>query len=179
MDNWTGLADYIRKIPAVFLVAILSVLALIIFMPEQQAKMLAVDEFRGQFRVYLGPAFLLTVSFCVARIFTFLMQAHNQRKALKQRQQRLNQLTPEEKGYLIPYIHEQQNSIHVGMDDGVMAGLRSKGITYLAANMGDLINGFAFNLQPWAREHLEKNPQLLDGHSGHPMTPGQKLNSRW
>ena len=29
-----------------------------------------------------------------------------------------------------------------------MAGLRSKGIIYLAADMGDLLNGFAFNMQP-------------------------------
>jgi hypothetical protein len=92
----------------------------------------------------------------------------------------LHKLTPEEKGYLIPFIEGQMNSINVGMDDGVMAGLRAKGITYLAANMGSVLDGFAFNLQPWAREYLEKNPNLLEGAAGHPMTPQQKLHSsRW
>ena len=179
MEKLTGFADYFRKIPAAFLVAIVSVLGLILFLPEEYAKTLAVDGFRNEYRVFLGPAFLLTLSFCAARIFNFFMQGYRQKQALKKRQQALHNLTPEEKGYLIPYIEGQQNTVNVGMDDGVMAGLRSKGITYLAASMGDLLHGFAFNLQPWAREYLEKNPRLLDGYVGGPMTPRQKLHSRW
>jgi hypothetical protein len=41
-----------------------------------------------------------------------------------------------------------------------------------------LLDGFAFNLQSWAREYLEENPHLLNGHAGAPMTPRQKLHSR-
>jgi len=178
MEKLTGFADYFRKIPAAFLVAIVSVLGLILFLPEEYAKTLAVDGFRNEYRVFLGPAFLLTLSFCAARVFNFFMQGYRQKQALKRRQETLHSLTPAEKGYLIPYIEERQNTVNVGMDDGVMAGLRSKGITYLAANMGDLLNGFAFNLQPWAREYLEKTPHLLDGYAGGPMTPRQKLHSQ-
>ena len=179
MDKLTGFTDYFRKIPAAFLVAIVTVLGLILFLPEEYAKVVAVDGFRNEYRVFLGPAFLLTLSFCVARVFVFLMQGVAEKKALKRRRESLHNLTPEEKGYLIPYIEGQQNSIYVGMDDGVMSGLRAKGITYLAANMGDLLNGFAFNLQSWAREYLESNPNLLDGYAGQPLTPRQKLHSRW
>jgi len=179
MEKLTGFADYFRKIPAAFLVAIVSVLGLILFVPEEYAKTLAVDGFRNEYRVFLGPAFLLTLSFSAARVFNFFMQRYRQKQTLKKGQEALQNLTPEEKGYLIPYIEGKQNTINVGMDDGVMAGLRSKGITYLAANMGDLLNGFAFNLQPWAREYLESNPHLLDGYAGGPMTPRQKLHSRW
>lgn len=178
MEKLTGFADYFRKIPSAFLVAIVSVLGLILFLPEEYAKTLAVDGFRNEYRVFLGPAFLLTLSFCVARIFIFFMQGYRQKQALKKRQEALYSLTPEEKGYLIPYIEGQRNTVNVGMDDGVMAGLRLKCITYRAANMGDLQNGFAFNLQPWAREYLKKNPHLLNGYAGGPMTPRQKLHSR-
>lgn len=178
MDKLTGFADYFRKIPAAFLVAIVSVLGLILFLPEEYAKTLAVDGFRNEYRVFLGPAFLLTLSFCAARILNFFIQGHRQKQKAKKRQKALHNLTPEEKGYLVSYIEGQQNTVNVGMDDGVMAGLRSKGITYLAANMGDLLNGFAFNLQPWAREYLDQNPHLLDGYVGSPMTPRQKLYSR-
>ncbi len=178
MDKLTGFADYFRKIPAAFLVAIVSVLGLILFLPEEYAKILAVDGFRNEYRVFLGPAFLLTLSFCAARVFNFFMQRYRQKQALKKLQEALHRLTPEEKGYLIPYIEGQQNTVKVGMDDGVMAGLRSKGITYLPVSMGDLLNGFAFNLQPLAREFLEKNPHLLDGYAGGPMTPRQKRRSR-
>lgn len=179
MEKLTEFADYFRKIPAAFLVAIISVLGLILFLPEEYAIIVAVDGFREQYRVYLGPVFLLTLAFCAARIFTFFMQGHSQRKALKKSQETLHNLTPEEKGYLIPYIEGQQNTINVGMDDGVMGGLIKKGITYLATNMGNTLNGFAFNLQPWARQYLEKNSHLLDDYAGQPMTPRQKLQSRW
>ena len=179
IDKLTDFADYFRKIPSAFLVAIVTVLGLILFLPDDYAQIVAVDGFRNEYRVYLGPAFLLTLSFSAAKIFTFLMQGYMQRKALKKKQKSLHKLTPEEKGYLVPYIEGQQNSVYVGMDDGIMSGLRAKGITYLAANVGSLIDGFAFNLQPWAREYLENNPHLLDGYAGQPMTPQQKLYSRW
>ena len=109
----------------------------------------------------------------------FFMQGHWQRKAVKSRQSSLHKLTPEEKGYLKPYIVEQKNSIYVGVDDGVMSGLRSKGITFLASNMGSMLEGIAYNLQPWAREYLESNPHLLHGALGRPMTPKEKLGFRY
>lgn len=80
MEKLTELVEYFRKIPAAFLVATLFVLGLILFLPENYAQTVAVDGFRNEFRVYLGPVFLLVVSFCSARIFTFFMQGHNQRK---------------------------------------------------------------------------------------------------
>lgn len=178
MDKFTAFAEYFRKIPAAFFVAVLTVLGLVLFLPEQYAKILAVDTFRSQYRAFIGPAFLLVLAFGAARLFTWLAGAHTQRKLVKERNELLHKLTPEEKGYLVPYIQNEQNSVYVGMDDGVMAGLRKKGVTYLAANMGDLLNGFAFNLQPWAREYLQSNLQLLDGYAGQPMTPRQKLHAR-
>ena len=178
INKFTGLADYFRKIPAAFLVAISTVLGLILFLPEELAKLVAVDNFREQYRLYIGPAFLLTISFCAARIYTFLIRGYNQKKALKLKQKSLHKLTPNEKGYLVHFVIHQQNSVNVGMDDGVMAGLRSKGITYAPTRIGSALDGFAFNLQPWAREYLDENPQLLDGAEGAPMTPQQKIQSR-
>jgi hypothetical protein len=179
MDKFMAFAEYFRKIPAAFLVAVLTALGLVLFLPEQYAKILAVDTFRSQYRAFIGPAFLLVLAFGAARFFTWLAGAYAQKRLVKERNELLHKLTPEEKGYLVPYIQNEQNSVYVGMDDGVMAGLRKKGVTYLAANMGDLLNGFAFNLQPWAREYLQSNLQLLDGYAGQPMTPRQKLHARW
>ncbi len=176
MDKLTGFTDYFRRIPAAFLVAIVSVLWLILFLPEETAKTLAVDQFRGKYRLFLGPAFLLTASFLVARLFMFFMQGHTERRNLKASQEGLHQVTPEEKGYLVPYINGKRNTINVGLDDGIMGGLEAKGITYRASKMGDLLNGFPFNLQPWARSYLEENPHLLHGFAGEPMTPRQKLH---
>lgn len=180
MEKITNLADYFRKVPAAFLVAIVTVLGVILFLPMDLAKKLAINDFREEFRVYIGPAFLLTTSFCVARIYMFFINGYNQRKNIKARKEQLTKLTPEEKGYLVPFIRGQSNSVHVGMDDGVMAGLKAKGITYCPTNMGDVLTGFAFNLQPWAREYLEENPHLLNGATGQPLTPQEKMGfGRW
>lgn len=179
MDSLPKFADYFRKIPAAFLVAITSVLGLILFLPEETAITLAVDEFREKYRVYLGPTFLLTVSFLAARFFMFLSKGYTSRQKLKVMQEALQHLTPEEKGYLVLYIEEQKNTIYVGADDGIMSGLVLKKITYRASNMGSLVEGFAFNLNPWARTYLEKNSHLLDDYTGKPMTPVQKLLGPW
>ncbi|MGL6349088.1 MAG: super-infection exclusion protein B [Aeromonas sp.] len=95
---------------------------------------------------------------------------------MKNRCRQLHTLTPEEKGYLIPYVIDQQNSIYVGMDDGIMFGLRAKRVTYLASSMRDILDGIACNLQPWAREYREDHPYLLDGYIGKPLTSRQKRN---
>lgn len=177
MDKLTGFVDYFRKIPATFLVAIVSVLAIILFLPGEISKSLAIYDFREKYKVFLGPLFILTIFFCFARVFNFFMSGHSERKRLKNRQKMLHQITPEEKGYLVPYIIHQKNTLYVGIDDGVMSGLETKQITYCASSTGSLLKGSAYNLQPWARDYLNDNPQLLDGHVGEPMTPQEKLYS--
>jgi len=120
MYKLTGFADYFRKIPAALLVAIVTVLLLILFSPVETTKTLAINEFRNQYRVYLDPAFLLTTSFLIARIYLFFMKGYTQKKNMKAKQDSLHNLTPEEKGYLIPYIQNQHNTAQVGIDDGIM-----------------------------------------------------------
>jgi len=179
IEKLTNIADYLRRIPAAFLVAMVCALGLILFLPAGAAKVLAVDKFRETYRIFLGPAFLLIVSFLAARIFMFCRQKMNEKRLLLSKQKTLHKLTPEEKGYLVPYIIHQKNTLYVGPEDGIMNGLVAKGITYRAASIGNLLDGIAFNLRPWAREYLENNPHLLDGAVGQPMTPRQKLHSGW
>lgn len=179
MDAIARIADFLRKIPAEFLVALLTVVALILFLPEKQAEVLAIDDFRENFYTYLGPGFLLILSFCVARGISYGRDKWKMKQRREIRQAYLHNLTPEGKGFLLPYIRDQATSVYVGPEDGTMASLRSKEITYMAFSIEDSLTGFAFNLQPWAREYLEQNPHLLDGFSGCPLTPREKLRSGW
>lgn len=178
MDVVTGIVDFFRKIPTVFLVAITCVMGLILFLPETLASQVAVDGFRREYRIYIGPAFLLAISFLVAKTYLFFNDIYEYKQNQKSRIAWLEKLTPEEKGYLAPYIINGLNTQKCGPDDGVMGGLVAKGITYRSSNIGSLVEGFAYNLQPWAREHLEKNQHLLDGASGRAMTPGERLGFR-
>lgn len=176
---WTDIIEYLRTIPAAFLFAIGFVLALILFLPEEYARVIAVDGFRTEYRVFLGPMLLFVIAIGAARAYTAIIKLFSNIRASKQRQNLLHKLTPEEKGYLVPYIEEQKTSIYVGIDDGIMSGLRARGITYNPTNAGDLLNGIAFNLQPWAREYLNNHQELLNDYVGQPLTPHQKFRARW
>ena len=81
IEKLTKFTDYFRKVPAAFLVAIISVLCLILFLADDIAETLAVDEFRSSYRKYLDPAFLLTVAFSIARIFIFFKDIYNRKKS--------------------------------------------------------------------------------------------------
>lgn len=56
--------------------------------------------------------------------------------------------------------------------DGVKRSLVDKGIIYQASQLGDTLRGWAFNMQPWARENLELNQHLPEGLS-------DKVNTRF
>lgn len=81
----------------------------------------------------------------------------------KRRAKWLTSLTPDERGRLLPYIRDQRASVRFPIEDGVVGGLVGKGILFRASNVGHAISGFAFNVQPWAREELERHPELLSG----------------
>ena len=173
MKKFTDISEYFRKVPIPFLIAIVSVLALVLFIPKSIAETLAVYDFRNQFRVFLGPTLLLAIFFLIARGYIFQMDGVKNKKRIKKQQLALHKLTAEEKGYLILYLHGQ-NSIYVGLEDGIMGGLLSKNIVYRTGSTGSVFQGFAFNINPWAREYLEKHQELLDGAIGEPLTPEEK-----
>jgi len=163
IDKFKDVAEYLSKIPLAFLIAILSFLGITLFSPEYVAEKLAIDGFRETFRVLLGPSFLLTFSFFIARLFTKLKTLIHEKKTLKERYSMLRDLTPAEKAYLAPYIFDQETTQYFGAEDGIKGSLEAKIIIYQASVMGHLITGFAYNLQPWAREYLTKHPELLEG----------------
>lgn len=47
------------------------------------------------------------------------------------------------------------------MADGVVGGLEAQRILYRSSNVGDL-DEWAYNIQPWAWEHLKSSPGLLE-----------------
>lgn len=159
-NNYT---DFFKKIPMVFLIAIIFVIGVILFIPEELAKILAVDGFRKTFRVFLGPSLLLLIFLLIARLFLFFTEIYTKNKVLKNRFKLFQNLTPEEKEYLSEYVDKDKNSLIMPLEDGVIGGLETKGIVYIASNMGYLGGAFAFNLQPWALEYLKKNKKLLKG----------------
>ncbi len=72
----------------------------------------------------------------------------------------LHGLTVEERATLLQFMNGQ-NTASFNISDGVAGGLVRKRILYIAATAFHPFS-VPHNLQPWARDYLEKNPSLLD-----------------
>lgn len=132
-----------------------------LFFPHQVAASLGIEGLRNQFRPWLGVAALVSAAGLMIFFGSGLEARWNLRKETKKAYAQLRNLTGEEKVLLAPYLAEQTNTQYFDIRDGIATGLQSRGILYRPTNLGNLLRGFAFNLQPWARSELEKHPELL------------------
>jgi len=175
IDKVLNALDWLRKVPIGFLLALLIVLALLLFLPTEIAETLAVSDFRNVYRRFLGPTFLLFASFFITKALLSLNDFRRRKASQRRRLLQLHKLTPEEKGYLAQFILHQRNTIHVAMGDGIAGGLEANGIIYCSSNEFNILEGPPFNLQPWAREYLSQYPNLLEGAVGGPQTNEERI----
>ena len=77
-------------------------------------------------------------------------------------EQLLHTLTSDEKTYLSYFVNDNENTQYFKIEDGVLEELEKKKIIYKSGSLDNSIPGQAYKLQPWAKEYLAKNPQLLD-----------------
>lgn len=175
-EAYKAIENFFANLPLPLLVSIFTALAFVLFCSPEIASTLAIEKVREEYRGYLGFALIITAAAILGRLITFVGSFVREKMQTRKWQKSLEDLTPEEQGYLAVYILENKNTIKVGMDDGVMGGLVAKGITYHATNQGTLVSGFAFNLQPWARKHLQTHHELLNSATGRPLTPVEQLH---
>jgi hypothetical protein len=50
-------------------------------------------------------------------------------------------------------------------DDGVVQGLAHRGIIYQSSSMGNVFQGFPYNISDWAWDYLQVNPDVLNGYT--------------
>jgi len=156
---------YLRGISVSLLFLLTASFGLTLFLPEDLAKTFALAEFRMEYRVFVGPAFLLAFSLLAERVFSILRQQRKSKQAMKRAQELLHHLTPEEKGYLAVYVEKKTTILYASIDDKVMRGLAMRKITYAPAQHVFITDGVAYALHPWVMKCLEKNPHLLEGRT--------------
>jgi Super-infection exclusion protein B len=112
-------------------------------------------------RPYLGAAIIIAVGgLAVAQVASLeSWWARKQRARLQFKH--LRALSPAEKRVLRGYTEANTKTQYFRMDDGVVGGLNQLGYIYCSAQVGYMGKGFAFNIQPWLWEHLQKNPAIL------------------
>lgn len=149
--------------------------ALVLAPPTMIAK-LGMTNFVSDYRSWLGLALVVSCAYLLAHAIVFLAKQVHRRyedKAILRIQVGyLKTLVPDEKARLLPYIHDQRSSVVYQITDGVVRGLVAKGILFRSSNVGRG-TAFSFNIQPWARMEIERDPALLDGASNvstHPQS---------
>lgn len=174
LDSLLGAFNAAKQLTPTLLLGTALAAGVLLLLPTSAIEILGLTQFRSENRALIGGTLVVTTSLLSAqllarlglalkRIYERRRQRRSQTRIDKLRAERLEKLTPDEKGYLLPYIANEENTLYFGIDDGVAGGLQAKEIIFRATNVGDMVTGFAFNLQPWAREHLSANPNLLEG----------------
>ncbi len=181
MDVTLGFIAQLAKLsqPVWFALAIAT--AVVLFAPPELAETLGIDRIRAEHTAVVGLTFVVSTSLSLVsagqallRFARFLLR----RVELKrQRSGYLRSLTPAERAYLIPFIRDDENTQLWPMDDGVAGGLLRKRIVYRSSNAFNVLDGVPYNLQPWAREALQEQPELLDSYDPH-LYP-RRSNDPW
>lgn len=178
LESISGFLSALRQATPPILIGIAVAAALLLFMNEEYVTKFGLQEFRDKNRSYIGAALIGSVSILASQLVWWL-RLHiwiwfQGKQSQRQREKWLHALTPDEKAYLLPYIANSENTQYFAIEDGVAQGLKEKGIIYMASTVGSILDGFAYNLQPWAREALENDPELLEGAGSQPLTPRQR-----
>jgi hypothetical protein len=146
--------------------AIFVATSLLLFVPDDIAATLGMLEFRATYRAYLGVAWIGCASLLaiqsVIGVFSLGREKYRSWRVKKNAHEHLSELTLEEKEFLRPFIRDGKNTRLAKIYDGAPAGLVAKGLIYCASSLSAPGGAFPFNLQPFARKALRKNPSLLD-----------------
>ena len=162
MPNFSDIVDAYKKIPTSLFFAIGFVLALILFSPDSWIDKFSLGEFRVNYRIWLGPAFLFILAVLSSRLFTFISESVIGFQVRRERLNDLKNLTRDEKACLRIFVENDIATITREISDGIIGSLESKGIVYRTSNVASHWKSFPYSLQPWARKYLKKQPILLE-----------------
>ena len=155
------------KLTPKHLIAISLVLAFLLFGPVDKLQWFGVADVAKDYRQWLGIGFLACNALLAVSVgqWAFVLGRNTIRKRQFKRDmlERLGRLTEDEKQILRFYIAEQTRGNTLRYDDGVVQGLVGSRIIYRSSNMGNLVEGFPFNIHEIAWNALNNDHSLLNG----------------
>lgn len=142
----------------------------LLFLPQEILQKIYIDGLIIRFRPYIGLFLIalgsLVVGKIVISIYSYFYRLRIRHKARKNYEEiilgHLEKLTPDEKRILAYYIVHQTKTQKLFLEDGNVSLLSSNKIIYRASSMGNILSGFAFNINDFAYEYLKENYNLLE-----------------
>ncbi|MEL4240041.1 superinfection exclusion B family protein [Shewanella xiamenensis] len=139
--------------------------SILLFSGDELLSKLALVDAKKSLQIWIGLVWLISVSILVAEIIFPVVKWASQKVKwhfnLKRYQQRLHDLTIEEKELLSEYIDRNTRTTSIKYSNGVAKELEAAMVIRRASNMAHYHDVFPYNIQPWAWEYLTKNPELL------------------
>lgn len=158
--------DFLKLAPR-YLITLGIAAAFLLFSSEEFLKRLSVYDFTQHNRSWLNLTLIITSTlFFIDRaiaIFNWIKYRIVRAEGKKRRLKRLHSLTEDEKQILRFYIAKQTKTNHLRFNDGVVNGLEAHEIIFRTSSVGNMIDGFAYNISDFVWEYLHKNQWLLSG----------------
>ncbi|KXF78540.1 hypothetical protein ATN84_01740 [Paramesorhizobium deserti] len=137
----------------------------ILFLPDEYASRIGIDELRGQYRLYIGLILVIggtaLASNLLWAIGGFIKPYLKERVWLYHRRKVLLDLTNDEKAILRCFIFDGRSEVHADISNGTINLLEGKKIVTRASSVSSLNMKWAYLIHPWARTYLKKHPELL------------------
>jgi len=168
----TSFFNLLKVVTPVSLLGMTLFSAALLFLNQKVLSFLSLLDFRQRNAGNIALIFIFSLSLLCSYVIFFLINIvrrkvnniyikNTERKRIELLQKSLHQLTPDEKTYLQPFILQGKNTLYFSIQDGIAGGLVAKKIIYMSSQVGNMFSGFAYNLQPWAREYLCEHIDLL------------------
>lgn len=151
------------KIKELFAIIFIAALA-ITFSPSEILYKLKIANFRNEYQEYISICLIVIGAYYCLCIINYIKnyiwrKFHNAKKIAIHYMK--NMMTPDEMGLLIEKYYDSVNNMFrstamIEYSDGRKAALESKFILYRASSMSQRYS-FAYNLQPYAVDFLNKN----------------------
>ena len=168
MEYFTSIITATKEAGPRIYCAVFIVCLALIGLPASWVQWVGLEKFKADYQLYLALG--LIVSFALLLVHFLFWLGEPVRSLIQDwRFNRnvklvLQDLTEDEKVLVRKYIFDGKNTCYESIYAGVANGLEAKGIVYRASQLS--VPGtpgvlFPYNLQPYARKILQKNPSLL------------------
>jgi Super-infection exclusion protein B len=158
--------EFLKLAPR-YLIAFGAAAAFLLLSSEQTLKRLGLVEFTHNNRAILGMVLVGSVAlfgvWLISGLLNSIKRWWRKRKFHRHMIQRLNRLTEDEKQILRYYLAANSRANTLRVDDGVVQELVAEGIIHRSASLGNVVEGFAHNIDDFAWNYLHVYPHVLEG----------------
>jgi hypothetical protein len=166
MPEWlTNLFSLSREISSKIALPICVTLGLVLFLPSNSAQTRGIDQFRDSYRIWVGVLFLLSAAALISNLLwvvgRFIKPWVKEWLYIRINRSSLHNLTEDEKVILRRFIVDGNSTVAEDINSGPINLLENKKIVLRASTISLRLTTFSYLLQPWAREYLAKNRDLL------------------